>query len=51
MTIAILLLACSNHSGEPVNTKTSTDTMTNVTNPGVGSVADDTSTNDNDTTR
>ena len=47
--IIIGLSACAGNSGNdnndnsPVQTKTATDTMTNVTNPGVGTAADDTS--------
>jgi len=47
--ITIGLSACCENAGNdnnnnlPGQTKTATDTMTNVTNPGVGTAADDTS--------
>ena len=41
--LAIALLSCGDHSeGAPVETSTASDTITNVTNPGVGAVSDDT---------
>ncbi len=46
--IIIALASCgnSNNNNLPVETNTATDTMTNITNPGVGAVSDDTSARD-----
>jgi hypothetical protein len=44
--LSIIFAACGENPADnalPVQTKTATDTITNVTNPGVGSAADDTS--------